>query len=228
MRCDEFEQRVHQLLDERQPVHADRSVAEHAGACPRCQSLLDAYQDLWDGLDLLDPPPLDAEFATRVVVAVPLARPPRQVPRWLPWAAMAIAASLLVLATAAWWQRHFETAPPPDSVPTSSQPGLAVHRLGPDGGASREDKLAPSAPVTESIRTQPLEAIFQHLAGQLSAEHIGAVDGLAMGLRPIRESLTTAFDVLRTAIPLRLDGQADPGSRDSASSFRPTAGSSAV
>ena len=92
MNCDEFENRIQQLLDRRLPLADDKPIARHAVACRRCHRTLQAYQDLSLGLDAWDPPTLDAGFAQRVVAivgavpALPAARRNPLVPgRGLPW-----------------------------------------------------------------------------------------------------------------------------------------------
>lgn len=42
MNCQEFEDRIQQLLDERRPLDEDALLAEHAQSCPACRRLLDA------------------------------------------------------------------------------------------------------------------------------------------------------------------------------------------
>jgi hypothetical protein len=64
---------------------------------------------------------------------------------------------------------------------------------------------------------RPLEAIFERLADELAADRMATVDRFAVGLRPIRESLATAIDVLWTTIPIRPKEESDRQSGDSAS-----------
>lgn len=217
MRCDEFEQFVQRLLDERKPLDAGRGALGHADGCRRCRATLDAYQQLWDGLELLEPPALDPGFAERVVAAVPLVQPRFSARRWFAWAGVAVAASLLIVV-AATWRSHRSGQPgsprpaggssPPDLA--VQHPGIAPDRRQPDGVPS-QDRAQPRHGSRE------LEAIFERLADELSADRMGTVDRLAIGLRPIRESLATAIDVLWTTIPIRPKEESDRQSGDSAS-----------
>ncbi|MEZ6116611.1 MAG: hypothetical protein R3C28_08555 [Pirellulaceae bacterium] len=46
MKCEEFELRVWDILDERQDPAADESITTHANACANCRQLLQQYQNM--------------------------------------------------------------------------------------------------------------------------------------------------------------------------------------
>jgi hypothetical protein len=217
VRCEEFEQLVQRLLDERKPLDACRNALGHADGCRRCRATLDAYQKLWDGLELLEPPALDPGFAERAVAAVPLVQPRFAARRWFVWASIAVAASLLIVVAATWRSHRSgqpdSARPAGDSSPSDlavQPPGLAPGHHQPRGVPDRDRAQSPHG-------GRPLEAIFERLADELAADRMATVDRFAVGLRPIRESLATAIDVLWTTIPIRPKEESDRQSGDSAS-----------
>ncbi len=106
MRCDEFEVRLNEVLDQRRSPGGDPQLRDHAQACPDCQEQLAAMGQLLDGLDLLEVPPLADDFALRVVSRVVPAAPNHpQRSWWLPWAVAVAAVLLLSLLPGYWFLR---------------------------------------------------------------------------------------------------------------------------
>ena len=68
MRCREFEDRMNDVLDQRLPPERDSLLLRHAGECRTCHQLLAGQAMLLAGIELLETPPLSANFATAVLV----------------------------------------------------------------------------------------------------------------------------------------------------------------
>ncbi|MDE0935096.1 MAG: hypothetical protein OSA89_04215 [Mariniblastus sp.] len=73
LHCSDFENRVHQLLDDRLILNADLRLTEHAEECPECAALMQEYDNLGLVLTLDEPshglskspPKPTTEFLTR-------------------------------------------------------------------------------------------------------------------------------------------------------------------
>ncbi|MFI4874794.1 MAG: hypothetical protein ACIALR_05635 [Blastopirellula sp. JB062] len=107
MKYVEFEFQLQELLDERRYHEARRLLDQVAPEDrSRCERLAAAYDTLFDGLEAWNPPPCDAALADRVLAQLPTTPPTDLTPAprlaklgdWLPMAALAFAASLLILA----------------------------------------------------------------------------------------------------------------------------------
>lgn len=139
MQCDEFDVRLHKLLDRRRLPDCDPHLRHHAQVCPRCGEQLTATLRLLEGLDLLEVPPLRDDFALRVIQQVVAVSPARRA-RWTPLA-IAVAATLLIgllpglgylLRSRGSWDLHapehpsvrarslMRHHPPPQTAPTPS------------------------------------------------------------------------------------------------------------
>ena len=53
LNCDKFEDRIHQILDDRLPLTADELLMDHASYCAKCERLLKAYSCIGVSLKLL-------------------------------------------------------------------------------------------------------------------------------------------------------------------------------
>ena len=106
MKCDEFDERVHSLLDDRVPIDADPMLLKHADACGKCRGMLGTYGNLLAGLDCCEIPELSPDFTQRVVDQVYVeqvgaVRPAKRTRRWLAPAVVAVAAGYLISLTVA-------------------------------------------------------------------------------------------------------------------------------
>ena len=117
MRCEEFEIRLDELIDSRTRPSADTALVAHASQCASCERLLRDYESLLDGVAHMPMPSVPAGLPLRVVAdwrAVPRTRAPRR----RAFAALALAATLLVAAipAIAWLMRapslQNDNAPP--------------------------------------------------------------------------------------------------------------------
>jgi hypothetical protein len=225
MKCDEFENRIQQLLDHRLPLADDKPIARHAVACRRCHRTLQAYQDLSLGLDAWDPPALDAGFAQRVVAiagaapALPAARRSPQV-RWA-WAAVAAALLLALWPTLRGWLTPVSPSPAePERVPVAKNPQQQQPSPEPASLAVALPQLssfpADLLSVAPKMVAEPFSPAWQEWATNLARRPLQPMDGLADGLRPITTTLTVAIDVLRNTIPVGRESRAKEESPDSA------------
>jgi hypothetical protein len=97
VRCEEFETRLNDLIDERVEPSADATLAAHAAECAACATLLREYAALLNGVTMLPRPAVPAGLSLRVVAdwrAVPRREAFRPRVRVL----LAMAAALLVAA----------------------------------------------------------------------------------------------------------------------------------
>ena len=95
MRCEEFESRINELLDERHPPHADERVADHVRECDACADVLAGYQQALDVVRGGAPVERDTNPTAEIVAKVQLAaRRGRRL--WTTLVPLAVAASLLI------------------------------------------------------------------------------------------------------------------------------------
>lgn len=223
MNCDDFEERIHRLLDHRVLVTRDRSLVRHAEVCGPCRSLLEAYADLDAGLALWATPQLDDGFARRIVAVLEPARPATRVPL-ARLALAAVAAGILVALFPAMRNAFTSSASqPPLSVATPTLVLSVPQAEQPPSGRDftaffffpGEFLVAPSV-----FARQPIGDMWQEWAITLARgrqEILEPMDGIRDGLRPITTTLTGTIDALRSAIPLGLGGLSEGASGDSAS-----------
>jgi hypothetical protein len=98
MQCEEFENRLNAVLDERARLEWDHELRLHSESCSRCRQLADAYDALLDGFYALSAPNAPADMSLRVLAEMR----PQVASQWrLPVvaAALATAAALLVTVT---------------------------------------------------------------------------------------------------------------------------------
>jgi len=229
MRCDEFDERVHRLLDDRTPLQTDQRLLQHVEDCGRCRSELDAYEDLFNGLDFFEPPQLTEDFAARVLEQAQPVRPTTKVARrWLAFAALAIAASLLIAIL-----------PPLTDHPGNTKPDSSrlvqddtLNQSGGSPGESSSEELSgdqigqlaqDTVDIPDGIDAEQIRLMWNQLAPDLPYEQIVPVDQIRGGLRPITNSLAAAIDVLRSTIPLgkQSDSTKSPNNSTSAPPITP-------
>jgi hypothetical protein len=221
MRCDEFDERVHGLLDERIPLQTDQRLLQHAEDCARCQGQLVAYEDMFNGLDFFEPPQLAEDFAARVVEQVQPVHPATEFARrWLTFAALAIAASLLIALIPALTGRPWGTEP--ESTRLVQEDTLNHSHESPGESSAGEwpgHQIAQlphgSIDIPEGMDAEQIRLMWNQLAPDLPYERIVPVDQIRGGLRPITNSLAVAIDMLRSTIPLRKQGQSTESPTDS-------------
>lgn len=126
MRCEAFEDRLQQLLDERQLPEEDAVLADHAAACPTCREVLDAQAGLFDTVRDWSVANLEIDLVDRVVVrASGAAQPKRR--SWWPaswrggsarWISVVAAAALIVVA----WKTYEHYGTPLTQKPALEKP----------------------------------------------------------------------------------------------------------
>jgi hypothetical protein len=217
MKCDEFERRLHQLLDARTAPETDTDLRRHARKCRRCREVLQGCEQLFDGLRFFEMPAPGSGFSAQVVQRIhpPRRRPPSSY-RAASYAVMLIAASLFL----AFLPTVFSYLRPP------SRPGredvasrVAVREAVPATGGEEIPGL-PADPAPETVDPRLAHAILSQWAAHWKRKPWQPVDGLAGGLAPITTSLSVAIDELRNTIPLGQQGGSSQSSADSADNSR--------
>lgn len=219
MRCELFDVRLQQLLDQRRAPGRDPHLRRHAARCARCRDQLAATRRLLRGLPRRSPPPLDDDFAARVVQRVAPA-PARYSSSTWPLVAAALAAALLMAVLP---QGHFalrgihQSAPDVLRSTGDPAPGVAASTTpSPENVAA----AAPYEPWWTVYRT----SIQELYPEQTRLRHRQQVAELAEELRPIATPFNATVTLLRRTIPIgRLEPKpppnaswsADPGLRPS-------------
>jgi hypothetical protein len=120
MQCEQVENRLNALLDQRRHWARDRELFAHCAACESCRSIARAYAACEEHVELI--PSLPADFATRVLTELQpnfLAAADRQASlqtagrRRIPWQWCAVAAAVFVGVTIALRQPHAPVAATP-------------------------------------------------------------------------------------------------------------------
>jgi hypothetical protein len=224
MHCEQFEERLHQLLDRRLPPEADDALLAHAHLCSGCRELLEAQQTLFQSLESFEPPPTAPDFSRRVV------RQAVQTRRAKIWRRAAyfgggLAAGIVLAIFVAPRGNDSSSSPGAPSGPehvaaaadnpadnekdsTSQQPEVA-----PDGGGdSPQPPVDAYAELMESWRQQQEQfADAQKNGGRylVALEDWGSQlvtfprpsiepEALPGGIKPLAESIGAALDLLQT------------------------------
>lgn len=232
MNCHTFDKRIQQLLDARQPLVGDALLEAHALACPACEETLATYQCMLLGVRQLPRPSLDSGFAARVVgeaqlpeVKVAARGGTSSRVRWL--APLATVAALLLVAVAVGvWSGNgrgsadatVSAGGSPHNQATRGVVGVALP--GPVGKAPSADEavathvpaptVAPVAPAPPYSAPLPYPVYdYRTAIESLTGQWPGTVGQFeyAPGVRPIRESFSTAFETLLRTLPGRADGR---------------------
>lgn len=112
MRCEDFEIRLNDVLDERRTLASDAELAEHARRCGACGELARGYEELLAGLSH-ELPPAPIWLAERAVEEA-LLKPPgdQSRPRFIERLPLfALAASVLIAAGVMWWNGSRQQVP---------------------------------------------------------------------------------------------------------------------
>lgn len=224
MKCHEFEDRLHALLDDRRSPAGDSALAAHAAGCPACGQLLHGQHVLLAGLNA-GLPPLADDFARRTldryladVSDAPLdavvltgsgrsllARRAWQVAGWL----LASAAALLIGISI------FVASRPADNTvvtqdkkvnrtESSARPQLAND---PSGGSGRARPRREAVARGRSFISRPAGGYGMAIADMATSlpeavERIEEVERkYAPGIRPIRVSFAVLWEALWRSLP---------------------------
>jgi hypothetical protein len=225
MRCEQFEQRLHRLLDRREPPSEDSRLNRHAERCAQCRETLAACGRMLDGLNFLELPVPGDEFPLRVIRQTQVARPSLATSRRFhaAWAAIAVTLALALLLPVAWRKNRAESpAASGPMVAQMTQPSTS--RPVQDGtdplNPKRQQGIA--SPSSLDLDQQPPLVLLRTWTASWSGRW-NPVDGLSEGLTPIMTPLSVAVEEIRRTIPLGLvdrpaappaDSVRNPANRD--------------
>ena len=239
MNCQEFDQRIQQLLDDRASLTGDSELHAHALRCSNCEEIIAAYGSLLRGTNQLPRPVVGPKFALQVVkqaTAEPviLAAGGGSSPRARHWAPLAAAAALVLLAVGlgTWANLNKartggggEIVDSRELRPGKAGPARGVVGIVVPGPVGKTPEAAPgragqppfSTPLQPEMAAYPVPAArsgaeeefygyrisIHSLAMQLpgAVGQFNAVEEYAPGIRPIRESFSTALETLRRTFP---------------------------
>jgi hypothetical protein len=232
MHCQEFEDRLQIVLDERRRPEFDSELVRHSDQCAECRELLAAQRALFAGLG--GTPSLRHDFSVDVVMQVAggelvTASPPRGLGwAWSAVFAVAAAAACLLWFSPGWNPR---SDVPPETVarrPSKNKAEtLAVGRSSApirsikttegsnQGHPMPEDpRQSPSANIRPSIYEEQVRQWVLHLPD--AVEQIDDVDYQRMeeyapGLRSLRASFSLALEALRRSLPGHRDSLKSQG-----------------
>ena len=235
MRCREFEDRMNDVLDQRLPPERDALLLRHAGECHSCHQLLAGQATLLAGVELLETPPLSANFTTAVLVQsreIPLATEinARQggKKKWLGMLAGLVSLAAVVLV-AVWigMSRQQDSARPTAVKPISPVEAhktieVAKNSIPPKPSAPTSiakavapPRIAPPAAAKEEY--QEYRDALNSFTAQLpsAVEKIDEVQQSTPAIRPLRASFSMAIGTLQRTIPSRTKRDTRPIKPDS-------------
>jgi len=99
MNCEQFESRFNDLLDARQPPHADAPLQEHLRGCSDCRTLAAAQEAVFESIAAWPPLEPSAGLTERVLAEVQSVRSAR---RWMNVKIAALAATAAAILIACW------------------------------------------------------------------------------------------------------------------------------
>jgi hypothetical protein len=200
MKCDEFEETVHRSLDQRAIPWSCERLQEHARVCTACRDLLDACEELSDGLTFFEIEGPDDTFSQSVISAVTTARRGPRSGRKLSVALAAVAASALLLLLPDFLSWRPASPNTPSSPLATNQ--RAADAQAQDPPASAEESSGEDALPPDKASIDQVNALLADWRNRWSSEDWKPVDRLEGGLAPITTTLSIAIDELRATIPL--------------------------
>jgi hypothetical protein len=224
MKCEEFEDRLNEVLDEHRRPEWDDRLRMHGEHCATCRELAASYGVLLDGLSALSPPQAPADMSRRVLSQL---RVRRKVSQYAALASAVLATAAAVMVAAWPMLPKFSKRPDPapavdvtllqaaayqqfdwadlDQLPFIGPVWLAIH----DG-----DETTDPYAVLAKETGQGLASVVIYMPGIGGPRgFIGTAPG-TMGtasvwpgpmsdeLRPVRESLVETIDLLLQVVPL--------------------------
>jgi hypothetical protein len=229
MQCEEFEDRLNAVLDERRRPEWDAELRLHCDSCAECRQVAASYDVLLDGFYALAAPEAPADMA--LCVLAELGPRPTPARRWTA-AAAALAMAACVLVVVAPLVRGPSSAQKPAAMQTSEAVAAAPHRgsaattghgaqatleqfpLMPewlvDAEATGSDPYAGLAKETG----QGLATVILYVPGVggskgiIDVEADGGADEpawavqMSEGLKPITESVTETVNLLLRIVPM--------------------------
>ncbi|MCC7085233.1 MAG: zf-HC2 domain-containing protein [Pirellulales bacterium] len=178
MHCDEFENRLNDLLDRRITPDDDSRLRSHARHCPECAESMADYSALAAALKNLLPERPDESFPLAVMDQWSRERTISIRHRLMYWAVPSLTAAAALLIAMTLW-RGKPTNPNSVSIPTSN----VVHSIGIPSGY---DRLAKET---------------QQLASLITTRQLEVMNELVEGIKPVTASFGAAYDALRRTMP---------------------------
>jgi anti-sigma factor RsiW len=175
MHCDEFENRLNELLDRRIAPDDDSVLCSHASRCPQCADTMSAHLAVAAALKDLPPELPDETFPFAVMNRFenePTVSAGRQRLQWVVTSLVTAAAILIALTL---WRGG-------GNSPTSIPGGLADSEEFPAG----YERLAEET---------------QQLATLIANRQYEVMNELAEGIKPVANSFGAAYDALRRTLP---------------------------
>ncbi|MCA9219435.1 MAG: zf-HC2 domain-containing protein [Planctomycetales bacterium] len=224
MKCDEFQARLHDLLDQRLAPEDDDALRSHANNCDHCDHVLQAQERLFYGLAQFPAPTPSGEFAERLaasVVTTPRSR--RSLARPLMILALGLAAAVAI----AFLPRFSNTPTNVAKLPPTASPDAPVnaanelasstnHSAANDasmesetarvfGNGQNEASQPPSdTALAASASNEVYRLWISEMATRmqtLSVDSTSPVEELASGFRPVANSISGAIGALRRTLP---------------------------
>lgn len=189
MQCAKFEQRVQQLLDDRNDVEQDEEIREHAEVCDTCGAYIHAQRRLFDGLRALPATGCSQDIGHRVLDELQLDQR-RRARKRMRLIVLAVAAGIMIalLPFGGDRVRYLNDGEQSDGTLAMARP------------APREEKMRA---LTEQ-ESEEIRIIMRQFVGRISDHRLGMmepVDQLASGIRPLAMTFNLAFDALRRTLP---------------------------
>lgn len=224
MKCDEFQARLHDLLDQRLAPEDDASLQAHANVCDHCDRVLQTQERLFYGLAQFSAPTPSGEFAERLaasVVAAPRSR--RSLARPLMILALGLAAAVAIV-----FLPRFSTTPtnvakqsprtPLEAPANISNATASTNGSTADNGAASPDGTsreivtgrneASQPPSDSALAASASNDVYRlwitEMATRmqsLSVDSTNPVEELASGFRPVANSISGAIGALRRTLP---------------------------
>ncbi len=218
MKCETFEQRFQEILDNRQDPLTDAQLGEHAEYCAECQGMLQASSRLWSGL-AEEIAPLHNSVATAVLCEVLPQTQKSVVPKRAlsPTVLSASLIALTLLLTVPLWNYLATT----DNQPgTEQKPGIAQAptEQTPLGSAAPSNDSKPEiakdisrvpsgSPNFDAPFPAPLDLVIQRFREAGSPAWLSEV---SVSFRPVTSSVGSTLNVLRRSLP----GNENPGDQE--------------
>jgi hypothetical protein len=243
MQCEQFESRLHDLLDRRSRPERDDALRAHAFHCPACRQVLDTQELLWDGLEFFEAPEMSSNFASRVLSQYQPPQPANDRVRKVFVAVCAVAAALLVIVipilrgsnqgsddgASALELVVIEPSSPidmplPDAIDRVDD--VQPRPIADENVASTSPPIGQHDGVTsEGVALSPeypdLFAIWTEQLNLIPPEQMESVDQISGGLRPIATSFSAAINLLRRTLPV---GKEQPPQKPQAGILNAAAG----
>lgn len=204
MQCDEFEQRLQLVLDQRREPREDDLLTAHARQCAECERVLRVQSRLFAALPLVRIPNLSSDFAPGVLQQFNYERRRAFRIRLAAWSLAA--AAVLVLCFLPWLR-------PNTDVVFSSHTNSGGHTLGlatMSADAVQGHAKLHSTQDFAAMSAEELHSFVRQLVAQLADPNSAreSVNQLAVTIRPLAVTFNVAVDTLLRTLP----GHHDPDS----------------